>query len=131
MYRRSSALRMAAMVLGGVAAVTVAMTSVLPVGAQSGSRTVSCLVESSGTPTVNGKCQFTSGSGGSFVLENADVRRSLTGPILHVTVTVVEPGVAEVRGLTKDGINSRWGQARRSQQDRGCWLGSDFKVCAW
>ena len=104
----------------------------LPASAQpAGGRIVNCQVVSGGATVVSGKCLFKSAGGGSFTLENPDVRRSLTGPVLLVTVSVVSPGVAEVRGLTKDGINSRWGEARRSGQNRGCWVGSDFRVCAW
>jgi hypothetical protein len=47
-----------------------------------------------------------------------------------ISVSVVRPGVAEVRGLTKRGINSRWGEARRSKSNRACWVGEDFKICA-
>ena len=48
-----------------------------------------------------------------------------------VSVDIIEKGVAEVRGLTKDGINSRWGSAKRDLKDKACWKGDDFKVCAW
>ena len=105
----------------------------LPADAQSGGgRTVKCRIESAGNPPVNGQCLFKSEAGGSFSLENTDVRRSLVGPsILNVMVTVTKPGVAEVRGVTKAGINSRWGEAKRSRQDPACWQGADFKICAW
>lgn len=35
-----------------------------------------------------------------------------------------------VRGLTSEGINSRWGEAKRSKKDKSCWIGEDFKICA-
>jgi len=47
-----------------------------------------------------------------------------------VNVYILEKGHAQVRGLTTDGINSMWGNAKRSTQDRSCWVGSDFKICA-
>jgi len=50
--------------------------------------------------------------------------------VVLISVTMISPGVAEVRGLTRAGINSRWGEARRSTQDRSCWTGSDFQICA-
>ena len=103
----------------------------LPAMAQSDGRTVSCRVESAGTPVHSGKCRFHPDAGGSFTLQHASEGRALTGPILSVSVTVVRPGVAEVRGLTSAGINSRWGEARRSTTDRACWVGADFRVCAW
>jgi len=98
--------------------------------AQSGGRLVHCRVESAGKVEVNGRCRFTAEAGGSFTLENAEPKKPLYGSILTVTVSVVSPGNAEVRGLTRQGINSRWGEARRSNQDRACWEGSDFKICA-
>lgn len=118
-------------VLALVGALGLTTGASLSTHAQSGERIVNCRVESNGTPAVRGKCRFVAGGGGSFVLESVDTRRSLTGPIQHVSVQVVSTDVAEVRGLTKDGINSRWGQARRARDDRSCWVGSDFRVCAW
>lgn len=108
-----------------------AVAAATPADAQSGTRTVNCRIQSAGTPTFSGRCRFNPAGGGSFILEHSSEGRSITGPILTVSVTIVKPGVAEVRGLTRDGINSRWGEARRSSSDRGCWEGSDFRVCAW
>ncbi len=101
----------------------------LPASAQA--RTVSCRVESAGNPVFSGKCRYNAAGGGSFVLEHSAEGRSITGPILTVSVTIVKPDVAEVRGLTKAGINSRWGEAKRAGGDRACWVGADFRVCAW
>jgi hypothetical protein len=99
--------------------------------ARSGSRLVECRIESAGTPVYSGMCRFNPAGGGSFVLEHRIEGRPLNGPILTVSVTVVSPNAAEVRGLTRAGINSRWGEARRSGSDRACWQGSDFRICAW
>ncbi|MGA9520063.1 MAG: hypothetical protein WBV82_01285 [Myxococcaceae bacterium] len=78
-----------------------------------------------------GKCSFRPEKGGTFSLSNLDDTKPLYGPILSVSVVVVGRAEAEVRGLTKDGINSRWGEAIRSKDDPACWVGSDFKICAW
>src|SRR5262245_37805466 len=99
--------------------------------AQSRGRLVDCRVESSGKVEVSGKCRFATEAGGSFTLSSPDANKALFGSILMVTVSIVSAGDAEVRGLTRDGINSRWGAARRSSRDRACWEGSDFRVCAW
>jgi len=99
--------------------------------AQGKSRLVDCRVESEGKVQVSGKCRFTPDEGGSFTLEHADPNRTIFfGEIMSVTVSIVSPGAAEVRGLTRQGVNSRWGEAKRSPQDRACWQGSDFKICA-
>jgi len=47
----------------------------------------------------------------------------------EISVFIVRPGIAEVRGLTAQGINARWGEARRSARDRACWVGADFSIC--
>ena len=93
-------------------------------------RVVDCRIESAGKVEVSGKCRFIPDDGGTFTLENTDQNKPLYGEILTVTVAIVSPGRAEVRGLTKAGINSRWGEATRSARDRACWEGSDFKICA-
>ncbi len=46
--------------------------------------------------------------------------------ILTISVVEMSPGTAEVSGLTKGGINSRWGEARF---DGKCWNGDDFRIC--
>lgn len=48
-----------------------------------------------------------------------------------ISVYIIEPSVAEVRGLTTAGINSKWGMARRSNSDPACWVGEDFTICAY
>lgn len=99
--------------------------------AETGAKTVQCRIESDRKVEFNGNCRFLpDGANGSFSLSSATGRSVFYGSILSVSVSVVSPGVAEVRGLTKDGINSRWGEAKRSAQDRACWVASDFKVCA-
>lgn len=99
--------------------------------------TVRCTIRSpdddSGSPRVvlDGPCRFLpEGKGGSFSLAALDERAPLYPGILTVTVSVTGPGKAEVRGLTAEGIASRWGEARRSKADPACWTGSDFEVCA-
>src|SRR5687767_14890799 len=99
--------------------------------AHTGGKLATCRGESGGRADFNRKCRFTpDGGAGSFSLANSDRQKPLYGSILVVTVSVVSPGVADVRGLTKDGINSRWGEAKRSSQDKSCWAGSDFRICA-
>lgn len=114
-----------------IAAALVSAALAAPCLAQGKSRLVDCRVESEGKAQVAGKCRFTPDEGGSFTLEHADPKRTVFfGEIMSVTVSVISPGVAEVRGLTRQGVNSRWGEARRMANDRACWQGSDFKICA-
>ena len=117
--------------LTAIAAALLSLTLAVQGLAQSSGKIASCRVESAGKVEVNGPCKFTpEGTAGSFTLENRDPQKALYGSILMVTVSVVSPGTAEVRGLTRRGINSRWGEAKRSSEDRACWAGSDFKICA-
>ena len=90
-------------------------------------RPVRCVI--TGSVQYAGKCDFTR-SGGSFSLSPIG-RASFPGGINPVSVAIDTPGGAEVRGLTRDGINSRWGEARRSKKDPACWEGSDFRICAY
>jgi hypothetical protein len=83
-----------------------------------------------GGEVLKGPCLFESGEDGSFYVET-DAIPGLRDQIDSISVTIIEKGTAEVRGLTKDGINSRWGAAQRSTTDKACWTGSDFEVCAY
>lgn len=79
-----------------------------------------------------GSCVFAPyGKNGSFLLANPEKNKNLTPNVISITVDIIKKDEAEVRGLTTDGINSRWGEAKRSESNKACWEGSDFKVCAW
>jgi hypothetical protein len=93
-------------------------------------RIVRCEISSENKTAFKGKCVFSPEEKGSFSLSNIKKQKPLYPGISVVSVTIIEPGVAEVRGLTSDGINSRWGEAKRSEKDKACWVGEDFKVCA-
>ncbi|HEY5710463.1 MAG TPA: hypothetical protein VIT38_01095 [Allosphingosinicella sp.] len=93
-------------------------------------RTARCVIQSAGERTWRGPCRFVpDGPGGTFAV--FPVRGTFPGGIGDISVAIIRPGVAEVRGNTSDGINSRWGEARRSRRDPACWVGSDFSVCAY
>jgi hypothetical protein len=94
-------------------------------------RIVKCRIDSQGHTEYKGKCTFMPGSHGSFTLRNRDFNRPLTDEISSVSLHVVSRGVGEVRGLTRNGINSRWGTAKRSKKRPACWKGADFRICAW
>ena len=110
-------------------AAAAAVAAFLPVDAAE-ARAARCVVVSNGVGTYRGPCDFLAERGGSFNV--APPRgRSFPGGVSAISVAVEDPGVAEVRGLTRQGINSRWGTAQRSRRDRACWVGSDFSVCAY
>ena len=93
-------------------------------------RRASCVVRSAGAAAYRGPCNFLPEEKGSFSIAPIG-RRSFQNGVSSIGVWIVSPGVAEVRGLTRDGINSRWGEARRSRRNRACWLGSDFSICVY
>jgi len=97
--------------------------------AEAAPRIARCVVSAAGAATWRGPCWFEAARGGSF--EVAPQRGSFADEVGSISVSIVRPGLAEVRGLTNRGINSRWGEARRSQRDRACWVGEDFSVCVY
>jgi hypothetical protein len=76
-----------------------------------------------------GPCLFSPEGGGSFSISRPG-ERPFPGGYGVISVTLTEPGEAEVSGLTRGGINSRWGEASRSRRQPACWVGADFRVCA-
>jgi hypothetical protein len=104
--------------------------ALLLVPSQADARAARCVIASNGSATFRGPCRFSPEAGGSFTVEPT-AGKSFPGGISSISVSLMERGVAEVRGLTRAGINSRWGTAVRSQRDRACWQGSDFSVCAY
>lgn len=107
--------------------ITLLTAALLSSQALAADRVVKCQVN-----TYKGSCVFSPDMPkGSFSLANPDKDKPLNEGITLISVTVTEPGVAEVSGLTAEGINSRWGEAKRSSKDKACWEGEDFKVCAW
>jgi hypothetical protein len=92
-------------------------------------RPAKCVVNGSGMTPYKGTCNFTPDNGGSFAIE--PIGKFGFDGVTLISVSVVSPGVAEVRGLTRDGINSRWGEAKRSKTDPACWVGGDFKICVY
>ena len=103
-----------------------------PLGhAQESARLVNCRLEGArGKVEFAGKCRFLPERGGSFTLENVDRKQPLFDTVVSVSVSIISPGIAEVRGLTSRNINARWEPARHSKNARACWVGKDFKVCA-
>ena len=88
-----------------------------------------CVIDSEGT-SYRGPCQYVVARGGTFTLSPAH-RRSFGEEVVSITVYVTGRGVADVGGLSRDRINSRWGRAVRSRRDSACWVGEDFSVCAY
>ena len=109
----------------------VAAITLLAAGHAAQARDARCEIAEDNRIVYNRICDFQpDGRDGSFSLSAANRQTALDGEILMGTGSVIEPGLAEVRGLTRAGVNSRWGQARRSRSDPACWAGDGFRVCA-
>lgn len=93
-------------------------------------KTARCDVGNDHGQRYKGSCRFFVERGGSFSVSRPN-GGPLIGAITLVSVTMTDPGAAEVRGVTTTGANSRWGEAKRSKKDPACWRGSDFWVCAY
>ncbi|WP_274571711.1 hypothetical protein V6667_09045 [Neisseria leonii] len=90
-----------------------------------------CLIESAGEILFKGTCNFSAGKNGSFTLENINKRGNLFGDTAMVSVSIISPSVAEVRGFTLWGNSSYWGDVKRSRTQRACWANNEVKICAW
>ncbi|MEA3036261.1 MAG: hypothetical protein QOH04_2026 [Sphingomonadales bacterium] len=98
-----------------------------PATAGARTRPARCDISTEEAP-YRGPCRFLAERNGSFSMTPAG-RRFFFGGVSAISVAVVQPGQAEVSGLTAAGINSRWGSARRSRRDPACWVGQDFTIC--
>ncbi|GAA4762207.1 hypothetical protein GCM10023219_03060 [Stakelama sediminis] len=94
------------------------------------SRPARCDIHAAGGMAFKGPCAFLPEEKGTFSVQR-DMSAPLFGNIEMVTVVVTGPGEAMVQGLTGDGIVSRWGPATRSKTDKACWVGEDFRICAY
>ena len=112
----------AALVLSGAVAFLTTTATAKP-------RPARCVIDAAGAARWAGPCRFAPERGGSFTVTPA--RGAFQNGIGSISVAVVRPGLAEVRGLTRAGVNSRWGEAQRSRRDGACWVGSDFSVCVY
>lgn len=107
------------------AAALVALTVAAPAMAKN----ARCVIDSEGT-AYRGPCEYHVAKGGTFTITPVRTN-TFAGGATSITVFIIRPGVADVRGLTVDGINSRWGRARRVPSDRACWAGDDFTICVY
>jgi hypothetical protein len=83
----------------------------------------------------SGPCIFVAGAGGIFSIspsaKSEFFSHGAADPGITDISVYVAGSTAEVRGLTTEGINSRWGSAKRSQKDKACWIGVDFSICVY
>ena len=88
-----------------------------------------CQIEEGGRQLYKGKCQFEAQGGGSVYISHPSFVRSVG--VEGLMVVVERKNQAVVQATRIGGGGSMWGEATRSQAQKACWLGSDFKICAW
>lgn len=111
---------------------TALMVATLSMPIQATSKVATCKISSMNEILFKGKCLFHSEKGGSFALTSLHDQGYLFDDLIVLNVSIIEKGVAEVRGVRAEtGISSRWGTAIRSKTQRACWEGADFQICAW
>jgi hypothetical protein len=115
---------MIAAAIFGTAALGIGLES-----AEASERAARCVVEGRQTSPYDGPCLFQASRGGSFTIDPPR-GRTFIGDVTTISVGITGRGVAEVRGLV-GGVNSRWGRAVRSTRQPACWVGEDFRVCAY
>ena len=114
-----------------LAATSLLVLAAVPTIAAAQSVSARCVIEQSiARESYSGPCRLWHGTGGSFSIGAVASRTEILST-LSISLDIERRGVAEVRGLTLDGINSRWGEARRSTKDKACWLGDDFSICVY
>ena len=89
-----------------------------------------CIIKQGGAIAYSGSCTFMPRRDGSFTIRN-NKNTTIVPNVTNISVDITSSGIAEVRGLTIYGNNSRWGTATRSKKDPDCWNGQEFEICAY
>lgn len=92
--------------------------------------TVRCRISTGGIVLLDGLCERqTFGSKGSFNLSKEHESAPISEDVLFLTIAVAGKRRADVSAVTTGGHPSRWGPAKLSVRNKGCWLGKDFRIC--
>ncbi|MCS4298907.1 MULTISPECIES: hypothetical protein [Acinetobacter] len=100
-----------------------------PVLAQAKAKSAVCQIDEGGKIRYKGKCNFEPQGGGSFYISHPNITQKLK--VAGLTVMIEKKDQAIVEATKLSGGGSIWGEAYRSQQQKACWVGSDFKICVW
>ena len=115
-----------------IVAVTGAICTITLATFTAEARDARCRIYEGNRLSVDKICDFQpEGRNGSFSITGRGGRGEIMPGISFITISVIAPGVAEVRGLTRGGINSRWGEFRRSRRDRACWAAAGTRICVY
>lgn len=105
------------------------LLSSFPMLAQAKVKEAICQIDEGGQTRYKGKCNFEPQGGGSFYISHPNITKKVKVEGLMVMVEGKDQAVVQATRL--GGGGSMWGEATRSQKQKACWVGSDFKICAW
>lgn len=88
-----------------------------------------CQIDEGGRTLYKGKCQFEPQGGGSFYISHPNITKKISVEGIMVLIESKDQAVVQATKLGGGGL--MWGEATRSQKQKACWLGRDFKICAW
>ena len=88
-----------------------------------------CQIDEGGRQLYKGKCQFEAQGGGSFYISHPSFVQKVG--VEGLMVMVERKNQAVVQATRIGGGGSIWGEAIRSQTQKACWVGNNFKICAW
>ena len=88
-----------------------------------------CQIDEGGRQLYKGKCLFEAQGGGSFYVSHPSFAHKVG--VEGLMVIVERKNQAVVQATRVGGGGSIWGEASRSQTQKACWVGNDFKICAW
>lgn len=110
-------------------ALSVAVLTTCPVLTQAKTKSAVCQIDEGGQTRYKGKCNFEPQGGGSFYISHPDITKKVK--VSGLTIMIEKKDQAIVEATKPSGGGSIWGEAYRSQQQKACWVGSDFRICVW
>ena len=102
---------------------------VVPNITQAKAKNATCQVDEGGKTRYKGVCKFEPQGGGSFYVSHPNMPKRIG--VEGLMVMIESKDYAVVQATKIGGGGSMWGEAIRSQQQKACWLGENFKICAW
>ena len=105
------------------------LLSTFPMLAQAKVKEATCQIDEGGQTRYKGKCNFEPQGGGSLYISHPNITKKVKVEGLMVMIESKDQAVVQATKL--GGGGSIWGEAVRSQKQKACWVGSDFKVCVW
>jgi hypothetical protein len=96
-----------------------------------GEKPAKCLVDAGYDAQYQGPCLFKGYGKGSFIISPRFQNGRFVDGISFLSVDIYAKNHANVRVMLEGGISSNWGDAIRSKTQPACWIGDDFKICAW